>query len=313
MCNILITSVGKRVQLIKHLKKSFYIIGVDSATECAASHFIDKFYKVPKFNQPDYIKLIIKICEENQIKLIIPLHEKEFDEYLANIKKFNSAGIKVLLSDKAIIDICQNKLNTYKFFKANKIQTPLTYNKNELPKILNFPLILKPIDGMGSNNVYKLNNQEDLNFFINYVKTPILQEFKQGTEYTIDVLCDLNGNVISVVPRERLEVRAGEVSKSRTVNNDTLIYESLKVIECLNKYGKTVGPITIQCILNESGIYFIEINPRFGGGVPLTFESGVDYGNYILKMIDNIEIKNIIGKFEEITMIRYDEAVFIRS
>ena len=87
-------------------------------------------------------------------------------------------------------------------------------------------------------------------------------------------------------------------------------------MECLVKYGRDVtaiGPYTIQCkITHQNEIKFIEINPRFGGGVPLTFEAGVDYGKYFNIMGEGKEMKPIIGQFEEITMLRYDDAVFIK-
>src|SRR5699024_10769170 len=124
---------------------------------------------------------------------------------------------------------------------------------------------IKPRDGMGSKGVFIVKNEKELNFFIDYVKNPIVQEFVEGTEYTIDVLCDLKGKVISVVPRERIEVRSGEVSKSKIVKNSNIINATLDLCNKLNIDSdiKPVGPLTIQCIVNKSDdIKFIEVNPR---------------------------------------------------
>ena len=44
-----------------------------------------------------------------------------------------------------------------------------------------------------------------------------------GQEYTLDILTDFAGRVRCVVPRLRIETRAGEVSKGMTVKNQTLI------------------------------------------------------------------------------------------
>jgi carbamoyl-phosphate synthase large subunit len=321
---ILITSIGKRVQLIKYLKKSCTVIGVDAGNMAPAIDFVDKFYKIPRIMDKEYVSSLIDICRKEKVNMLIPLHEYEFYKLCNNRDKFEEVGTTLLLSSKNIIDICQDKLNTYDFFSMKGIGSPKTYSKEEILFIIdhnidhmNFPFIVKPVSGMGSMDVYKVDNVDELKFFVEYVKNPIVQEYVEGKEYTVDVLCDLKGIPISVVPRERLEVRNGEVSKSRTVMDNPIIEETCRVVSCLSKFKaaggdcSVIGPYTIQCRVDNSGnIKFIEINPRFGGGVPLTFEAGVDYGKYFSMMAEGKEIQPIIGKFKEITMLRYDEAVF---
>ncbi|NFO11831.1 ATP-grasp domain-containing protein [Clostridium botulinum] len=323
--NVLITSIGKRVQLIKHLKQEHYIIGVDCNDLVSSKEFVDVFYKVPRYNEKSFIKTILDICKNEKVDLLIPLYEKEFFDLCDNRKKFEEFGTTLLLSSKSIIDICNNKLNTYEFFKKSNISTPVSYSKSDIGNILynnnkkkelKFPLIIKPIDGMGSNDVFKINNEKELSFFKEYVDNPIIQEFIDGKEYTIDVLCDLFGNVISVVPRERIEVRSGEVVKSKTVKNKEIIDSVMNLCDKLKKASNDnsisiVGPLTIQCIYTSNKVIkFIEINPRFGGGVPLTFESGVNYGKIFNELKNNnFNIKKL-HEFKETLMLRYDEAVF---
>ncbi|WBW95453.1 ATP-grasp domain-containing protein [Oceanirhabdus sp. W0125-5] len=314
--NLLLTAIGKRIQLVKYLKETSFVVGIDCSELVPAMNFVDKFYKVDKYYEKGYIEQLIKICKGEKIDIIIPLYEKEFLLLSRNRKKFEDIGIKLMLSSEAVLNICNDKWKTYEFFRKNKIDTPCSYLKEQIERILiseernriKYPLIIKPRDGMGSKNVFKINNIEELMFFKNYVNNPIIQEFIQGKEYTIDVLCDFKGNIISIVPRERIEVRSGEVTKSKTVKNKMIIDKVKELCELLGG----IGPLTLQCIVNEEGeMKFIEINPRFGGGVPLTFEAGVNYGKYLNMMINKKEIKQSVVEFEEITMLRYDEAVFI--
>ncbi|WP_186429900.1 ATP-grasp domain-containing protein [Clostridium sp. BSD9I1] len=305
---ILLTAIGKRIQLIKYLKKSCKVFGTDCGEVAPAIYFVDKFFKVPKYNEHGYIDSLINICIEENIDMVIPLYEKEYKLLCENRYKFTEVGTKLLLSDLEVINTFNDKYKTYEFFKENNINTPKSYIKGNLPNNIKYPLIIKPIDGMGSSNVFKVKNEKELSFFIDYVENPIIQEYIEGTEYTIDVLCDFSGRVISSVPRERLEVRSGEVSKSRTVKNFKIIDA---VLDLCSK-TKFIGPITIQCIVSSNKeIKFIEVNPRFGGGVPLSFEAGVDYGKHFEIMCKGEEISPTIGEFKEITMLRYDEAVFI--
>jgi len=117
-----------------------------------------------------------------------------------------------------------------------------------------------------------------------------------------------NGDILSVVPRLRIEVRAGEVSKSITKNNKELINLTMALVK---KLGIT-GPATIQGIReSQSGkFYFIEVNPRFGGGVPLTIEAGIPYADFI-KPTYSYEKGKLMSFKSELMMLRYDEALFI--
>lgn len=311
--NVLFTAIGRRVQLINHFKKYHKVIGVDTGELAPAKHFVDSFYKVPKWDDKEYVNTLLNICKKENVDMLIPLYEKEFILLCENREKFNKIGTILILSDKKLIEIFNDKWESYRFFIENNIDTPMTYKKQGV-KDFNFPLIIKPINGAGSQNVFKVDNKKELSFFIDYIENPIIQEYIKGTEYTIDVLCDLKGNVISIVPRERIEVRAGEVSKGRTVKNKDIIEKTLKLCNKLkiDENTKPIGPLTIQCIVDlDNNIKFIEVNTRFGGGVPLTFEAGVPYAKYLGKMVQGYNVRPIIGEFKEMIMLRYDEAIYI--
>lgn len=318
---MLLTSIGKRVQLINHLKNSFKVIGVDAGELNPAKSFVDKFYKIPKANEKGYVEDLLDICKKEEIKVLIPLYEGEFEVLHNEREKFQNIGTVLLLSNSEILKVCKDKQETYKCFSNSKINIPKVYSKDEIQDIITYgdidklPLIIKPKDGMGSDNVYKINNISELKFFKEYVKNAIVQEFVDGDEYTVDTLVDLKGNPIYIVPRKRIEVRAGEVVKSSSIKDEKIINETLKVIQHLNKLRDSKGlalsgPLTIQFFKKKSGeIYLLEVNPRFGGGVPLSFEAGADYGTKILEIIEGKEVE-YIQEFREIVMLRYEEAVF---
>ena len=319
---LLLTAIGKRVQLIKHLKERFYVIGVDAGDLAPAISFVDKFYRVPKCNEKDYLDELLKICDKENIDCLIPLYENEFLILSKNRNKFENVGTKLILSNTKIIDICNDKEKTYKFLKENNIRSPKLYSYEEVESIIKknnemlFPLIVKPKNGMGSKDVFKIKNIKELRFFKSYVENCIIQQFIEGEEFTVDVLCDFCGNYIYMVPRKRLEVRSGEVVKSCTIMDESIIKETIKIIEKFNNFKNSnkaslMGPLTIQFFRDLKGInYLLEINPRFGGGVPLSFEAGANYA----KALEDMMKGKILGykkEFREITMLRYDEAVFV--
>jgi len=173
---------------------------------------------------------------------------------------------------------------------------------------LDFPLIIKPRFGSASIGVQKCENYQDLEFYARKISEPILQEFLQGDEITLDILCDFEGNPISIVQRKRIKVRGGEVERGITIKNYELLYLTLDLVKKL----KPFGVINIQCFLTSRGFYFTEINPRFGGGYPLTHYAGVNFPQLIIKLIKGEKVEPIIGEYKEgVLMLRYDEGIFI--
>jgi len=304
---MLITAIGKRVQLIKYLKSSFEIVGTDCSALAPAIHFTGKFYQVSRCDSAGYSAELLGICRKEKIGALLPLFEKEF-EVLDSIRgRLGDMGTFLLLPEKNVLSLCNDKWLTYRFFADNNINTPASFlHPAECPGC--FPLFIKPRVGMGSSNSIKVNNREELVFYYKRIENPIIQEFVNGIEYTVDCFCDACGRPVSVVPRERLEVRAGEVSKSRTVKNEELIRAAMNVCSRL----KGMGPITVQCIKTPEGeLKFTEINPRLAGGVPLSIAAGADYCRYFRDLAAGRELCSDIGNFRELTMLRYDEAVFL--
>ena len=318
--NILITSAGRRGALVRCFKKTIEgmkkiggkVISVDASPLAAALYLSDKHYIVPRISDSNYIDNLLEICNKENIKLIIPTIDTELLILSQNKEIFEKKGIRIAISDTKVIEICSNKLKTFQFFKENNIPTVETFSYCQVDKIekLNYPLFIKPSSGSASINTYKINNRKELDFFIDYIERPVIQEFAEGREFTLDVLADLEGQVINVVPRERIEVRAGEINKGRTVKDGRLIEYGKNIVEKLSG----IGPITIQCFKKGSEIKFTEINPRIGGGYPLSFAAGANYPELLIRMVLEEKIAPRLGDFEEnLIMLRWEDAVFIKK
>ena len=232
------------------------------------------------------------------------------------------------------MDVCSDKRKTAAFFEKYGIPAPETLPAKEVEEIIAgkeaaYPFILKPVGGMGSEGIFRAGNRRELAFFYEYAGRDVLvQRCAAGREYTIDVLCDFFGEPVYIVPRIRLEVISGEVSKSRTDMRECVIKGTEKLLAALREEGCACGPMTIQCFLAEddTSISFIEINPRFGGGVPLAFAAGADYAEALLKMAQGYAVNRpesaaeAAGKpdwtsfrereIRELTMLRYSSAVY---
>jgi len=321
MCefNILFTSAGRRVSLIRHFKETLKamnlpgkIVTTDLKRNAPAPFVSDHRELVPRVSDPEYIAVIKEICRYYRIKLLIPLIDTELVLLSHHKAEFAEIGVVVLVSSTETNEICFDKRRTYEFFKRTGVKTPEILEPERVlsdPEA-SYPFLLKPANGSCSVGVTKITNPKELNFFREYIEEPILQELVVGDEYTIDVLADFNGTVCSIVPRLRIETRAGEVSKGMTVKNPAIMAATMKVVEAL---PGALGCITVQCFLTRGGeIKFIEINPRFGGGFPLSIQAGADFPRWIIEMMLGNEVRIAIDSWQDgVVMLRYDDAVFM--
>jgi carbamoyl-phosphate synthase large subunit len=115
-----------------------------------------------------------------------------------------------------------------------------------------------------------------------------------------------------VVPRLRIEVRSGEVSKSRVVKDSRIMAQARRVVELL---GAGPGVITVQLFRTKDGrLRFNEINPRFGGGAPLSIQAGADFPKWILQELTGKEPQIAPRGFTNgLTMLRYDDEVWVQD
>ena len=317
--NILFTSAGRRVALIQNFKESLARLGISSRIvttdlkkNAPASFIADIHELVPKVTDYRYISIIKDICEKYQIKLLVPLIDTELNIISLHKQDFEALDVTVMVSSYETNKICFDKRNTYNFFKTVGIPTPEILHPEEIlaDSEAKYPFLLKPTNGSSSIGVTRITNATELEFFNHYVPNAIVQELVVGEEYTLDILVDFQGQVRCVVPRLRMETRAGEISKGITVKNPALIAAGKKVVELL---PGARGCITVQCFLTPSEeIKFIEINPRFGGGFPLSFQAGADFPRWIIEMTLGKEPDISIDDWQDsLAMLRYDDAIFV--
>ena len=318
--NILFTSVGRRVSLVQHFREVLSdlglggkLVGADMLLSAPAMHVVDRRHQVCRATDKDYVPQLLDICEKEDIDLLIPLIDTELLVLAENKERFKEVGTTALISDPDVIRIAMDKYNTHTFFVENGFAVPevIDIDKALSSDDIEYPMVMKPARGSASIGVTKIESKEELRFFKDKIPNPILQEYLNGYEHTLDVLVDFGGRVRCVVPRKRLEVRAGEVSKGVTVKNKKIIDIGKRVVEALKG---ALGPITVQGFLTSDGAFKLtEINPRFGGGHPLAIAAGADYPKWIIEMLlgRNPDIE-LDGWEDGLAMLRYDEAVFVR-
>lgn len=312
--NILILSVGRRVELVQSFQRAArrlgiksHVVGADCSDTAPALYFADRVCKLPPITDPDYLKSIIEVCNNEQISLVIPTIDTDL-LLLAENKKLIESQSKatVLISDTRVIKLCRDKINFQQFLEVNGFGVPKMYSEDEITEgKLQFPLFIKPKSGSSSINAFKVNNINELEVYRNIVPNPIIQDFIEGEEFTIDVFLDFKSKIVTIVPRLRLATRSGEISKGKIIKDREIITDVTRLMNVL----KPIGHITVQLMKTEKGIVYIEVNPRFGGGAPMSIQSGADSCEYLYRLLLGEELKYHENYRDNITFLRFDNSI----
>lgn len=315
--NILITSAGKRVTLTKLFQETIKascheskVYTTDMNPQLAPAGVIsDGCFKVPRVSDKSYIDILLKICLENSISVVIPTIDTELLLLAENKMFFLNNGIHLVISDYSFIQLCRDKRNTNEYFRKLKIPFPKSIDKLHPT----FPLFAKPYDGSLSKDLYVIKTKEELTpEILNHPKLLFMEyiDKEQYKEFTIDMYYGRDNKIKAIVPRERIEIRAGEINKGYTRKN--YIVGFLK--ERMNFLPGVVGCICIQLFYRERDhdIVGIEINPRFGGGYPLSFYAKANFPlNIVKEYILSEELQYNEDWLDNTLMLRYDNEIIV--
>lgn len=313
-CNVLFTSVGRRVVLLRIFKKELGKDGLVFGTDCDPTapglYVADKGFVAPKVTEADYIPFLLHICKEEKVKLVIPLIDPELPLLAEAREKFLELGIVPLVSSYDAVMTGYDKLRTAYFFAEHGIPAPKTipFERSLYIPPEDFPVVVKPRFGSASIGVHKCSDMEEVRFYAARIPQPIVQQFMKGEEITVDVLCDFQGNLLSMVQRKRLKVRAGEVERGVTIKDERVFELTRRITSVLRPYGV----INIQYFITQEGVFCTEINPRFGGGYPLSYYAGANFPRGIIALLKGDTPEHSILDYQEgLFMLRYDEALYI--
>lgn len=314
MTNILFTCAGRRTYLLKYFKEQLgddgEIIGADMQLSAPALSAADIKEQVPAVYADNYIDCVLDICRRHNIKAVISLNDLELPILAANREQFEAEGVTPVVSRQEVIDICFDKYRTAEYVASIGLNTPLTFVNIDKAKEaiaegrLVFPLVLKPRWGSGSIGIEFVNDMDELDevyaMLLNKVKKSILatvsqgdeyiliQEKIEGQEYGLDVMNDLNGNNRGVSVKKKLAMRAGETDKAQTIDNA----EIRAIGQTLGQNLKHVGNLDVDVFEKDGKYYVLELNPRFGGGFPFSYEAGVNFPKAIIEWLKGNDIDN---------------------
>ncbi len=310
--NWLVSSAGRRGHLVAILREAAEISGggsviaVDASPLSAAGLLADEFELVPRVDEPAFVRRILEICEQYSIQHIVPTIDPELPVYAAARRYLESSGHEVWVSSPEVVALGADKWLFHRWLRQHGLGSPATVEIRDRSAVLiGGPVVAKPRNGSASIGLIRAPHVRDLP--VDEIGDDyLIQQVALGYEVTVDFAVDRLGNLLGLSARRRLEVRAGEVSKAVTIDHPELRSEVEHLVALL---PGAFGVLNVQAIVDDEGgtITFIELNPRFGGGFPLSWHAGARWPLSLLN-VDQQAPRNDVRP--GVVMLRYDQAVF---
>ena len=306
--NILFTCAGRRTYLLKYFRENMSesdkIIATDMQLSAPALQAADIRLQVPAVYDPQYIDITLDICRKYSVDALLCLNDLELPILAENKSRFEEIGVTVIVSDPEVIDICFDKYKTAQWVESIGLNAPKTYVTLESVKEalakgeITFPLFMKPRWGSGSIGLETIEDMEELEIYYHLLMKKIkktilatasvgdeyimIQEKLMGKEFGLDVMNDLDGNNVAVSVKQKLAMRAGETDKATTVD----LPEVREMGAAIGRNLKHIGNLDVDIMQRANGDYCVlELNPRFGGGYPFSYEAGVNMPLAIIKWL----------------------------
>ena len=311
--NVLFTCAGRRTYLLKYFKENLAegdkVVATDMQLSAPALQVADVKLQVPSVYDPEYVNITLNICKEQQIDVLLSLNDLELPILAENKSRFEDLGVKVIVSDSQVIDIAFDKYKTAQWVESLGLVAPKTYVRlDDVKKALaageiEFPLFMKPRWGSGSIGLESIADMEELDIYYNLLMKKIkktilatasvgdeyimIQEKLTGREFGLDIMNDLNGKNVGVSVKQKLAMRAGETDKAVTVDLPEVREMGRKIGEALGH----IGNLDVDIMQRADGAYCVlELNPRFGGGFPFSYEAGVNMPKAIILWANGEEV-----------------------
>ena len=300
--NVVVTAAGRRTSLVRAFVEatrdrggSTYAADVDGLAP--ALFVADGAIQCVPTGDPEFIPQLVENVRGHGIRLLVPTIDTDLPILAASRPAFERVGCRVAVSSAAFVDITLDKAATAAEFGSAGIAVPATWRPPIDTGVLPADLFVKPRRGSASKDVHR-TARADLDRILPLVPDPVVQEALSGPEITIDALLDFEGRPIHYVPRYRLKTVGGELVQGVTLDHDPELETWIEqVLDAASAIG-AAGPLTIQAFLTPRGPVLTEINPRFGGGLPLALAAGAESPAWLLDMVAGTSVAPRLRAYE---------------
>ena len=287
---VILTGVGKRYDIVSAFASHAFTIAADPSPLAPAQYAADLRVAPPRVDDPGYVPFLEELVERHGAGAVVPLTDLDI-EVLARAER-----LPAFVPSGDVARATYDKFETHELLLSHGLPSPPTVLPGEEPDA--YPVMVKPRRGSGARSIHPAADREEMEFFIRYVKEPVMvQRLMGGAEFSIDILCDLDGRCLNAIPRTMIESRGGESIKGTVIHDEELIELGRAVTETLG----VRGPCTVQAFRDpEIGLGITDVNTRFGGAFPAPMYAalpGRTYPELIVRMARGERVEPHLGEF----------------
>jgi carbamoyl-phosphate synthase large subunit len=286
---VLLTGVGKRYDIVSAFAEHAFTIAADPSPLAPARYAAHVRAAPPPIHDPAYVPFLQELVERYGVRAVVPLTDLDI-EVLAR------ADLPAFVPDPEVCRATYDKFEAHELLLRHGLPSPPTVLPGEEPG--SYPVMVKPRQGSGARSIHPAADRAEMEFFVGYVKEPVMvQRLMGGPEFSIDLLCDLDGRCLNAIPRTMIESRGGESIKGTVIDDPELVELGRAVGEAL----PVRGPCTVQAFRDpEIGLGITDVNTRFGGAFPAPMYAalpGRTYPELIVRMARGERIDPHLGEF----------------
>lgn len=311
MSNVLISSVSKKVPLIKSVRDALHrfspdslVIGGDSNPECLGRYFVDEFWQMPATEDLS-VNALIDYCKKADVRFIIPTRDGELSFFAEHRQHLAKAGIDVMISSGYGVALALDKLAFSKEFERS-IPTFLDYRQ-----LKSFPCVVKARYGAGSRTAGIGLMLDEAIDHGSTLSDAVYQSYIQGIEISVDFYVKSDHTIHGMICRERNMIVDGESQITTTFRDKELEELCSSSAASMDLYGH----VMFQLIRESStgSLYLLECNPRFGGASTASVQAGLDSFYWFFCEADQKPLPPFSRLKNEIKMVRHAEDIFFDS
>ncbi len=311
MLNVLITSAGRRTSLVRAFQNACRpgagkVLAADIDPLAPALYIADRAIELPRATDPDYPLALLDTIKRHEVGLVVPTIDTELLALASCAELIAREDCVALVSSEEFVRITLDKWRLVRLFGSRGIRVPKSWLPHDLTSIGELPveLFIKPRTGSAGENAFALS-RDRLRHGVELVPNPMIQERILAPEMTVDCYVGLRQPCWHYVPRLRIRTVGGESIQGVTISDRNIRNWLLCVLQIVRDSGG-IGPITLQAFLSDGGPVLSEINPRFGGGFPLTNAAGGRYPEWIVRTLEGETVRPSPGDYTDgVYMTRY--------
>lgn len=271
--------------LSSHKYLHIHILSSKKWVESRFSSRIKSFSYYEKIsNEIEFIDFLKDQINTKKIDVLLPVNFS----MIRLISKFKSSFVmlnnNIVVSSVKNLDIANNKWELSKFLNDNNFPIPKTEHLNDIKikNIINleYPLLLKPLSNWNGNGILKIKSHIEFKKLLDKIslrKNHIIQEYIEGTDYCVSVLCN-QGKLCAYTIQKGILPNSNQFQShlgSEFLFNEKLHSLIKQVILKLNWSG--VANFDVRYSEKQNQFYIIEINPRFWGSLEASTYVGVNF------------------------------------